>query len=66
MKNKRILIIGVALVLFALVVGVAFAGTGSCNMCSCEKFIYAGENRSGKRVCTCGHRYLYHNRGTDD
>jgi len=60
MNKKRLLILGIALILIMMVVGVAFAGSGACKKCSCEKFIYDGEDLFGNRVCTCGHRGIVH------
>ncbi|MDR0456329.1 MAG: hypothetical protein LBH20_06570 [Treponema sp.] len=60
MNKKRILILGIALILMALVVGAAFAGNGQCNRCDCEKFTYSGEESMGSRLCICGHRYIAH------
>jgi hypothetical protein len=60
MNKKKILVLIVALILTVMIVGVAFAGTGSCKRCSCEKFTYDGEDLFGNRVCTCGHRGIVH------
>ena len=61
MIKKKILILGIALVLMMMVVGVAFASYGSCKKCSCEKYTYSGEeDLFGNRLCTCGHRFIVH------
>ena len=63
MKNKRILVLIVALILTVMVVGVAFASYGPCKRCSCEKYTFSGEeDLFGNRLCTCGHRFIIHDR----
>jgi hypothetical protein len=63
--KKKLLILGIALILIAIVVGVAFAGYfGPCNSCPpgiCERFTYSGEqNIGGRRLCKCGHTQTPH------
>jgi len=60
MKRKKLLILGIVLILMAIAAGVVFAGQGACNRCSCEKFLGDGEDIFGNRVCKCGHRFIAH------
>ena len=58
MKNKKKLVLIIALILTAIVAGVAFAGpTGACKKCDCAGYTY---DQRGGNACTCGHLSLDH------
>jgi hypothetical protein len=61
MKNKKMLVLGIVLVLMVVAIGVAYAGyMGPCKKCDCERFTYSGEMSMGSKLCICGHRYIAH------